>query len=493
MKFIMPFILLLLITVCTAAQIGGSLSATDARSAGMGNTGTASSRGIFAIGKNPANLSFSETGRLEILTNLLPLPLPSISAGVGTNFLTIKDFNYFFGGVPDPADPAKKVGRYLTIEDKQKFVDLFSDGGKIFTSVNIPWFALTVNAGEKTGSFGVSANENFAMYLDLPKGLADFAMNGNTSDSVVSFSDMQMKSWWLRDYSLSYSRDINDLLTNFFSVPENLFKHFSLGITVKYVQGFAYVGSESFNANITTNDEKIMFNSDAVGLTAFSPDLAMKYEFDSTTYGKEANASLFPQTAGTGLGFDFGITAQLNDALIVGAALTNIGNINWNTNAARFAYNNSLELTSLTEKEERDSLSDKMKKYKGEYVSEFSTALPGAFRFGVAYQLDKAPFIGNAFPGQLLLTFDFLKGFNDLPGNSTKARTAFGLEWKPMNWIPFIRTGVSMGGIDKFNWTFGIGFNAGLFDLGIGTKDFHQFLSNDFKRASVAIDTRWKF
>lgn len=493
MKFFISFCFVLVLSMSSVAQIGGSISATDSRSAAMGNAATANSRGIFSVGKNPANLSFNEDGRIEIYTNLLPLPLPSLSFGVGTNFMSISDLNYFFGGVPDPADPSKKIGRYLTVDDKQKFVDLFSDGGKVFTSFTMPWFSFYYNAGDKVGAFAFSINENFALDMNVPQGLAKFAMNGNATDSVVSFSDMSMKTWWLRDYSLSYSRDISDLLTNTFKVPENLFKRLTFGISFKYVQGFAYVGSETFDANITTTEDQISFNSNSTGLSAFSPDLGVKYEFDQSTYGKEAKASPLLTSAGKGFGIDFGFSAQMNDALTLAFAFTNLGSVKWNTNAARFTYDNSIVLNSLTEKSETDTAKERVKRYKGEYISEFSTSLPGVFRFGAAYQLDKAPFIGDAFPGTMLLTFDFIQGLNEMPGNSKKPRVAFGTEWKPMNWIPFIRTGVSFGGVDKFNWTLGLGFNGGIFDFGIGTKDFHQLLSNNLKRGSIAFDTRWKF
>lgn len=492
MKLYINFILVLLLCTAVQAQIGGSVSATDARSTGMGGTFTASSRGLFAVGKNPANLSISENGRLEIQTNLIPLPLPSMSMGIGTDFMTIENFNYFFGGVPDPANPSENIGRPLTNADKQRFVDMFADGGNFYSNVSLPIFGIYVKASDKAGAFAFSVNDNISFNMSVPKGLPQFAMNGFGNDSLVSFTDLKARFWYLRDYSLSYSREMYDVLEGM-GVPKDLFQSFSFGITVKYVQGFAYAESERFNASITSSMDRLLFNANASGVSAFSPDFAVKYEFDKATYGKEAKFGPAPASAGDGIGIDFGFTARLNNQMQFAFAMTNIGNISWSTNAARFTYNNSIELTSLTEESQRDAASDDLKEYKGEYITDLSTPLPTALRLGAAYEFDKETAVGAAIPGKLLLTVDYNQALNDMPGNYNSSRVSFGMEWKPMNWIPFIRTGISMGGVEKFNWALGLGFNAGVFDLAIATRDFDNLISNQAKRGSVAIDTRWKF
>ncbi|MEI7811382.1 MAG: DUF5723 family protein [Ignavibacteria bacterium] len=494
MKFFITTSLLLILSICSQAQIGGSASGYDAQSIGMANTYTAASTGVFAIGKNPANLSFSDNGRFEVQTNIIPLPFPSISFGAGTDFLSINDYNYFFGGVPDPANPGgKKIGRFLTAEDKNRLVSMFEDGGTVSTGFSMPLLKIFYKAGDKAGAFGFSISDNFAMEMKFPKGLANFAMNGNSADTLTSFSDGKFTAWYLRDISLSYSRDINELLTNTFNMPQNLFQRFSFGISFKYVTGLAYAGSDNLNASMITSSNQIMFNSNSSGLVAVSPDFGTKYDFDSLSQKKDANMGPFPASAGSGIGIDIGFTAQLNDALIIGFALTDLGNITWNTNAAKFTYNSSVSLTDLSETSQRDTAQKRIKEYKGEYISEFSTSLPGALRIGASYQLDKDPVIGGLIPGKLLIAMDFNMGFNDMPGNSTKPRVSLGTEWKPMDWVPFIRTGLSFGGNDSFNWAFGLGFNAGVFDLGIATRDFQYMFSNDIKRTSIALDTRWKF
>jgi hypothetical protein len=128
---------------------------------------------------------------------------------------------------------------------------------------------------------------------------------------------------------------------------------------------------------------------------------------------------------------------------------------------------------------------------KGEFYSEFTTSLPTVFRAGASFQLDK--FFNGNFPGTMLIAADYNQGFNDQPGNSTSPSFSLGAEWKPSDWIP-IRTGLSFGGVTKFNWAFGFGLDAGVIEFDFATPDFHYlFMANQAKRITLAIGTLWKF
>ncbi|MCU7496930.1 MAG: hypothetical protein HF314_08385 [Ignavibacteria bacterium] len=492
MKYFFLLSFLFLVCIDTQAQIGGSVASSDARSTAMGNTFTSSSRGIFAISKNPANLALSDNNGFEIQTAAIPLPLPSLNIGVGTNFLSLKEYNYFFGGIPDPADPSKKIGRLLTPADKEHFADLFKDGGNVFTDFTLPILNLYFNAGEKTGAFALSINERAAVDFNAPEDLVNFALNGNADVPLYKFDDAKLKAWWLRSYGLSYSRQIDDLLTSAFKLPKNMFDQVTFGVTVKYVQGFAYAGSDQFSASVETQDDQIIANAEARGLVAASPDFGFKYSFDSLSTKSDGKFSPFPSPAGSGVGLDFGFTARLNNVLTLGIALTDAGSITWNKNAAEYYYKNQINFTNPTNGDRLDSIKEDSKEYKGRYISSFSTPLPTALSLGASYQLDKAPFI-SYFPGKMLLVLEYHQGFNDVPGNTTTPRFGFGFEWKPANGIPFIRSGISAGGREKFNWTFGLGFNGGIFDAALATRDLNYCFTNSLKRVAIALDTRWKF
>ena len=93
-KYIISAVLIIITSSLSFAQYG-STGSVDARGMSMAKTYNAASNGVFALGINPANLMFSEDKYFEFST---VLPLPDLALSTGTNFISINDFNYFFGG-----------------------------------------------------------------------------------------------------------------------------------------------------------------------------------------------------------------------------------------------------------------------------------------------------------------------------------------------------------------------------------------------------------
>ncbi|MDP1993732.1 MAG: hypothetical protein Q8K40_00660, partial [Ignavibacteria bacterium] len=118
MKTIIISAIAILFSVQVAAQSAGSIGITDARSVAMGNTYTAASKGLGGLGTNPATIFNRKdtTRKWEIIT---VLPIPQMGMKIGTNFLSIDEFNYFFGESSTNA-AGEKVGKYLTSDDKSR-------------------------------------------------------------------------------------------------------------------------------------------------------------------------------------------------------------------------------------------------------------------------------------------------------------------------------------------------------------------------------------
>jgi len=63
-----------------------------------------------------------------------------------------------------------------------------------------------------------------------------------------------------------------------------------------------------------------------------------------------------------------------------------------------------------------------------------------------------------------------------------------------MDWLPYIRTGISIGGATGFNWGLGLGINYGFVELDFATSDMQSFIApNSSKYISAAFSSRWKF
>ncbi len=462
----MFLVLVFIFSVKIFSQAGGSIGISDARSAAMGKTSATSSFGLRALGNNPANLFSDSSKHVELI---IPFPLPNLSGSIGTNFMSLDEYNYFFGYKTKDAD-GNTIGRYLTDADKNRMKNLFADGGAITGDAQVQYFAISIKPSNSFGVFSFSMNDIISSNVTFPKGIVSIALDGNPVNQVYNFNDTRMKSWWLRKYSISYARSLS--------------RKISLGVSFNIVQGFAYAGLDHINTQLTTGTGNVITGKgEFLAYAAFSPDFNVKYDFDkSTTAKKDFKFSPFLTPAGNGFGFDFGLNAKLDNVWSFGFAITDIGSVKWNKNAAQYSSSAPIYLDDLTNESQRDSLVKALVgKDSGKYISEFSTPLATALHLGASMQLNN-----------LLLAFDYNQGFNDQPRNSKKPRFSIGADWV----LGFfaLRTGLSFGGFDKFNWGLGCGFDFGFLEMNFGTPDFESVVvPNSAKRITVAIDSRWKF
>ena len=446
----------------------GSEGNEDARRMGLGNTSNAISQGVYSIGINPANLlnSYSTVDLSTIL------PLPHISASAGTNFITINNINYY-------------SGRFLNDNDKQNLNTIFQNGGIVQGNASVTLLSFGLRFGPSIGAIGFSINDFVESDFTVPHSLSNLLLNGNPQNSIYTFDDTKFNAWYVRSYSLSYARDFTGVMPDYI-------KSLTAGLSIKYYQGFAYAQSMQVNNNSlqTGSNNQIILNSNYVIHSAFSNEFNIKYSFDSTTTNADPKASPFPSPVGTGLGFDIGFNADIYNNWNVSLAITDIGSILWNKSTAITTSNGQYTLTDLFNSTQGDSIKNK---FKGISVpgGSFTTQLPTTLRIGAAHKFYS---FGGSFPGTLLLAVDINHGFNNEPGNSTDTRYSFGGEWQMAHGVPFIRTGISFGGLLGFHWGLGLGIDTGLLEFNFATLDLQSLVKpNSAKYLSVALDSRWKF
>ncbi len=470
-KLFFAFVLTCGFSVTSFAQFGSS-GTVDARSMGLAKTYNSTSFGIYSIGINPANLSNMEEGSIELST---VFPLPYISFHSGTDFISVEKFNYYFGGVNGKA-------RNLTSEDKQNLNNLFSGGGFVFANFSAALFNFAWKPSIEVGTFAFSINDFAGGNFSIPQAIVDLGLNGNQLGKNYNFNDEKFKSWWIRNYGVSYSQE-------FLNEPDDAVEKILAGVTLKLVHGYYYAGIEKVSTNLGTGAyNQIEGNADLIAYTAFSDNFGVRYDFDSTEH--ESRFSLFMPPAGKGVGFDFGISLYLEDNFNLSFALTDIGSINWTKNVAEFKAEGKIFIDGLTDNEKLDSLKNK---FIGDVQKKesFSTGLPTTFRFGFSWYLNEED---NFLPGTLLLGLDYNQGFNELPGNSKIPRVSFGFEWKSYDWIPYLRSGLSVGGADGFAWALGLGMCTDVIDFNFATSYFQTIVSpNSAKQISFAVGSKWKF
>lgn len=479
-KILLVFSLVVIFSVSALAQAGGATGVSDPISAAMGNSYVTSSRGVYSIHKNPANLTFSPVNEFELAT---VFPLPTINSYQGTDFLSIEEYNYFFGG---EEVNGQTVGRYLTQEDKDRLRGLFKDGGIISQDLAINYFAVSFNAGKEIGSFAFNIDANESFRFVIPQTFVDLALEGNPIGSRYNFDNLKFKANWIRNYTLSYARELTDI-----DFLAETFTHFSAGISLKMVHGFAHIATERVKSNIYTSDNQnqIIATGDFLAYAAFSPDFGKIYDFDTSSTG--GNFGPFSTPAGTGFGFDIGFNAQLDDTWTFGLAFTDIGSITWDKNVAEYSSDNVLIIDDITDENALDSIANSITGEGKYYEGSITSNLPTAFRLGASCRVDKL--VGPDFPGTLLVSTEINQGFNDATRNSTNTRFSLGLEYRPVDFLP-IRTGFTFGGYKGFGWGFGTGIDAGLLEFAISTsRILHYIDGNQAQKLAFALGTRWRF
>jgi hypothetical protein len=470
MKRILLIIILMLFLVQTADAQFGSSGVFDAKSTGLAGTHNTTAKGSYAFGINPANIISEFRGDL-----LFILPVPQVNLRSTTSFLNMNDLNYYFTEVNGDS-------RYLTSGDVDRLYNLFDNGGEGSFGASVNLLSFTFNLPDRGGAVGLSINDVAAGEFNIPQSAVDIPLKGNLINKIYSFDEARFKTWWIRNYSLTYARELPDISRNYFD-------KITAGVSLKLVHGYAYAGTEHVNAHVVTGERSdVTGRAEYLAYTAFSEDLGVDYSFDEAETGN-TNMQIFPAPAGSGYGIDLGLSAVYNELWNFSLAVTDIGSISWKKRAAMFIAEGDILIDDLANKEQRDSVL-RLLEGQGRYIDGFTTGLPFALRAGAAYSFLSQ---NDAIPGVLILAFDYNQGFNDLPGNTTIPRFSVAGDWQPLEW-GFVRMGFSFGGLDGFNWAAGLGVASGVIEFNIATSNLTAIPApNSSRQLSIAVNSRWRF
>jgi len=430
---------------------------------GMGRTFTVTSRGVDALGINPANLAMKEEPGFV-------LALFPVGISLGTDFLDYGLYRRFFTGV---STDSGRIGYHLTEADKEEILSGFSSGrGTMQGGADLKLFGISFRIS-KVGSFGIAVTERINAEGVLAKDYVRFLFYGNPIGETFRFNNTAIRAWWLRDYSLSFAQSV-----------ENAFgmERIAFGVAVKHVHGFGYFAAEQGSSFFTTSSQNIV--------TGHSEFISRRAGADFFTTKEGASFTPFPAPSGKGWGFDLGLNARVNSFLSVGASITDLGSLRWTHNAAVRKGNGDFIIDDPFSRSQRDSLEQVLQGVE-ERVTGFETMLPGAVHLGVGIQLPGGESEEQFSP--ILFALDYTQGLNDMPGNSRRPRFSGGVEVRPFGWLP-IRSGVSVGGSLGKIWAFGFGVRLGVLELDFATEDLLSLLRpNSARRLSAGVGMRLSF
>lgn len=343
----------------------------------------------------------------------------------------------------------------------------------MFTNVEFRLFGVAVEI-PKIGTFAFTVTENANGFVSLPRDYAEFLFYGNPPGTTRDFSTSDAQAAWTREYALSYGRSLQRLTFT---------KSLEAGISVKLIHGYGYSGLDRFNTRLETASNGVLtgtvgYASRSAGVDFAGGDSAGSYSF-------------FPAPAGVGFAIDLGVSALVTDFISVGISLTDVGSMTWSRNAREVSVDTVVVVDDYLTSSQQDAI-EKSLHGKRQDLDEFYTALPTQLRVGVALQIDRWPGTQD-FPGSLLVELDYNQGFKDLPGSTTSPRFSLGVEYLPLDWLP-IRTGMSVGGTDRFNVAFGFGLNFGTFVFDLSTENVNWIVApTSFSYASIGMGMKFRF
>jgi hypothetical protein len=434
------------------------------RGMGMARTFVASSRGLDAIGVNPANLAVSDHGTVTF--SILPF-----GAHVGSDFLDYDLYTKYFTGVQTDSG---RVGRYLTEQDKKQIMASFTDPlARTTAELEARLIGATYRL-EGIGAVALSVTDHIGAFADVPRDYFEFILNGNPTGSSYRFDGTKVQASWTREYALSFGVNLPRV---------RFLKSLTGGAAVKLIHGFGYYEVQRFNTALATDEHAT--------LTGSVDFLSRSAGTDPTAARFIGSYTLFPEVAGKGVGVDLGVRGEVNDFLSVGISVTDVGSLRWTKNAEEKYADTTLVIDDPLNEEQRATV-ERAIKGRSRETGAFSTSLPTTVRFGVALEIHKLPEMEDM-PGELLVELDYNQSIKETAYSTKTPRVSLGVEYKPIPWLP-LRSGVSFGGTDHMNLALGFGVNLGVFDFELASENVTWLLvPKSFSQGSVAIGTRFRF
>lgn len=468
----------LMVPVAVFAQIERSAFTTTGR-----GVSTTFVHDYQSIGINPANLAWTDKYERR-----LTLGLAEIGAQLYSEVLNRKELRQRFSNIDDG----------LTTEEKRRFAADFAnsdlsydmDFQLIGVGVNFNdrgWGGAAFSVRDRLHYFSnLNAQASEILFLgwnssyfdqlvlsdgtiiensdNLSQDTLDQVVQGvSTADQLASqlFNGSTMKSLWYREYNFSYGREV-------FGADD---WSIGAGVGIKYVQGIAII-----DLDVTTTELQ------AIG--AISPSFGVNFgeAASSNPSALQPNDNNIPSAVGSGFGWDIGLNFQFKNKLFIGAAINDIGSVNWNGNVYSaldtilFDIEND-GFNSLNILTEVENLSGEQGIFKEEGIASQRIALPANFRFGASYRIRE----------NLQFGFDFLMSLNDAPGSFVRPVYGVGGDYEPFRWLR-LSAGFLGGGNYSARIPVGITFIAGkgTWEAGVASRDLIAYLWRDGSTLSAS-------
>ena len=419
-----------------------------------------------SLGVNPANLGWKRN------SNSFNLGFLELGASIYSEPLNKSQiFNDLFGN----SDP------FQNREERNEAIVNFSDA-RLWASQSLTLFGLSYQ-DDKIGGFAFTIREQLRWNSEFNARASEFLFEGYNApyfdidsiapdgDTIGIASNPQLAS------ELYYPTEMSHIFyTEYvFGYGRKLFEKenfaFYAGIDIKYLQGYGMV--QYYNPS----------EAEVVGYQALCPGYGVEWN-EPTPSAMSGNGL---KTAGTGFGFDIGLSFLLYNKTKVAIALNDIGSIKWDGNV----YEGSNADIRVMESKGLNSydifgesggiLSDNSNLGEWEGLADKKVELPMHMRVGAQHRIIDEVEVGVEW-------FQPLK--KDVPGSYEKTIVSVGAKYDPADWVQ-LSAGGTFGGYAGFNLPFGVLFKpvnkeTSTWEIGVATRDFISLFKSDDPTVSVA-------
>lgn len=453
---------------CAPLTLYAQASVDNAVSMSVGGAGSAYFGAIPGMDINPARLAAFEFHERRLSFSILPIGL-----FLQNNAFNINNYNRFLGresrNVPEP-----RTTTFWTTQDKAAILALVPEMWRANVGASVQLFGAAFNVSEQAGAFGFAIRDHIGTRFAIAKPYLDFTLNGNSNllGEKIESRGSNARGWWHRDFALSYARK--------FPLPESIsLKNFYAGVSLKYVQSFAFAQLDNQTSLFTSQSGDSLASRLSYQLQTAAPDRIPPF--------------LTPEVVGSGFAADLGISAEAYRGVTLGLSVMNLGGLSFGGSTARQRLaDTSVSFTGFTDpfddqsnQGEVDSLRKAIEQTLPSALP-FGAALPSVIRLGAAVDL-------RAFADvPVVMMLDWVQGVNSNFGNTTTPLIAIGAEWRGVPNLP-VRAGLRFGGDEAIALALGMSFDTPEATFDIGTRDVLGFFSfNSARQLSASLGIRFR-
>jgi hypothetical protein len=362
------------------------------------------------------------------------------------------NFDFLYGGFSWQSDDGIS-GFAFTIRERAQWYSKFSQRAAelMFNGIN----ARFLNAAGQLEYYFQKIPQGPVGFPNIDTvGIRD-SLSALKLSTILDGSRIAMR--WNREYAIDYG--VNIINNDHFRL--------NIGAGVRYIQGIGYIDLQAKNGSYNAT-------------IAASPAFGIRFPEKSQD---TVNIGFLPNSAGSGVGFEFGLSAEIGEHWRFSGSITDLGTLSYKTNVYTASDGPLISITTqgfsnynfFQNASQFDGFTRDMVKWKADQKEVIG--LPSKFRMGGSYSTK----IIN-------LGFDMVAPLNTVSGNLLKPVISVGGDVKILGILRF-SSGVFIGG-NYSNMLVPVGLTfspaAGYYEMGIATRDIFTYLRSNNPMISLS-------